>query len=205
VFSLLTAAALAVPPPLPQPGPPRIDGLEVTYVTPDAFVGALQPDGAEQAKRPSFLQLTLRHDSPLTAEELAAHFAALPGVQAVVDGVDVRLDLGSTEIDLDHHTVGDRPLASLASWVVVPRPLVRMPPHLPPTVRDTGHDLVVTNPIVAGEVEVTVQGLRIGTALPDATVTLRDVRPGDYQVGFVTPTGHTETLTVSARARDEKP
>lgn len=206
----LALQAHATPPPLPSAGPPRIEGLQVTYVTPDTFVGALQPAGANP--HATFQLLTLSDDAPVTADELATSLEGLDGVHAVVADGQVRVDLGDSGLQLPAHEIpvgdGTRRVDSLATLLTVPRPIVRMPngvPVPPPMVTSTGFDLVLHNPITTGEVVVEVQGARIGTMHPDGVATLRDVRPGLYEVVFHVDTGHAETMAVAAVRREPAP
>ena len=213
---LAPTLALATPPPQAAEGPPRIRGLAQLYVTPEAFVSGLRPEAAAApaaTPRPVY-DVTLRTDSPVSAEQIVAHALTVDGLHAEVAEGGVRLRSEHGEIDPEAFEIplGDEAyrLASLGEVVASPVPT---PSRMPgparvgptvgpvPTLAPTGYDLRIHSPIVGMRVELEVEGTVIGELAPYQLAVLRDVRPGTYDVVLITPTGHREVLEVVAEKR----
>lgn len=211
------AKAHATPPPPRPDSAPRIEGLQQTFVTPSTFVPSLRPDTPLDG--PAAV-LVVVHDDTVELPALMERLSALPDVEHVTArertlavAMTVAHDLSSTPIDEAGRTLAD--VASLrpavgpvpvklppAGGVVPPSGPTKRPFPPPPVIDEaTGWDLVFTNPHLGGPSRISVSGLAIGDANPDATIVLHDVAPGRYVVAFRTHTGaERQRLVATVRA-----
>ena len=230
----LLRAASATPPPLPDDGPPRIDGLHRTYVTPSTFVDGLRPSvPAEGLMAVVIVQPNAPSDTPAIREALASD----PSIASVTeDAPQLVVRLHGAWRDLSGLMLADgRKLDEVAALGAVPRvrlplpasseavpgrPLPAVPlqlpgsstsPLRPPTPpadapeAATGWDLRILNRHVGGLTKIEVEGVQIGEAAPLTTVTLRDVQPGLYRVVFHTPSGLLRSTMARPTQRTSEP